>query len=214
MKRAVSKLKTHRARQPSLFESYAVEPASATKLKKEWEKLSRRTHGGTQSVGRRKEFRPLDKKRWLHLILKSDKARGRYSMLSPANRVFIAGLIATKARKFGMHIESQANVGNHLHLKLKFETKTGFQNFLRSVTSQIARFVTKARKGHPFGRFWNALAYTRVITSRKEELRLRGYIKANQIESRSSKAQREKYLSQFNAWVESLTRGPKKAFPN
>ncbi len=204
MKRAASKRKTHRARQPSLFESDAIESRAAPLLKQEWKKLSRRTHGGSQSEGSRKEFRPLDKKRWLHLILKSDKAKGRNSLLTPANKLFIERLIAAKARKFGVRVESLANVGNHLHIKLKFDSRTGFQNFLRSITSQIARFVTKARRGYPFGKFWNGLAYTRVITSRKEELGLRGYIEANQIEARSSKASREKYLSKFNAWVESL----------
>ena len=199
--------KSYRARQPSLFESHSLAAADKPKLKKEWHNLSRRNHGGSLTQGKRKEARPLSKKKWLHLILKSSKAKGQHSLLKPANQIYIANLIEKEARKFGVKIHSQANVGNHLHLKLKFENRNGFQDFLRSITAQIARKVTGARKGQPFGKFWDALAYTRVITTRKEELQLRGYIDGNKIEATISKAAREVYLAKFNAWVQSLTAG-------
>jgi hypothetical protein len=227
--------KGYRSRQPSLFESrhllakklektadkltathdgaksaakeMAKKTASdAAKLKKEWQKLSRRSHGGDQTVGRRKEFRPLDKKKWTHLILKSEKAVGAFGLLRPKNQIFIAELLDKKARKFNVAIQSYANVGNHLHMKLKFANREDFQNFLRSITTLIARFVTGARKGKPFGKFWQGLAYTRVVTTKKEELQLRGYIAANLIEVGSSKSERNSYLTEFNAWVRKLHR--------
>lgn len=55
--------KGYRARQPSLFQSHHIEDEAAEKLKTEWRKLSRRTHGGDKAKDKRKEFRPLDKKR-------------------------------------------------------------------------------------------------------------------------------------------------------
>ncbi|MCC7405960.1 MAG: hypothetical protein IT288_16325, partial [Bdellovibrionales bacterium] len=44
-------------------------------------------------------------------------------------------------------------------------------------------------------------AFTRVLVSRREELNLFGYIKANQIEGQESKAAREIYLEKFHRWV-------------
>lgn len=198
---------TKRARTPkqhSLFESCTIETSAKSSLQKEWRKLKRTTHGGANTRGRRKEYRPLSAKKWTHLILKSDKAKGAYNLLTPRNQIFIADLLKRKAKQFGIVIQCEANVGNHLHLKLRFKTRDGFQNFLRAITTQIARFVTGARRGKPFGRFWEGLAYTRVVKTAKEELQLRGYIQANQIEAASSKTSRTKWLGQFNSWVQSL----------
>lgn len=199
--------KRYRARQPSLFDSVHIEKEAGSKLKKESRKLSRRTHGGEKSKNKRKEFRPLDKNKWTHLILKSSKAKVAYNLLQPQNQIFTAKTIGNKAKKFGITIHSSINVGNHLHLKLKFRSREEFQDFLRSVTALIARFVTGARRGRPFGKFWDALAYTRVVTTRKEQLQLCGYMTANELEASTSKAAREDYLAKFNAWVESLTGG-------
>ena len=197
--------KSHRARQPSLIESHTLDPAVKPQMKREWKRISGRTHGGLLARGKRKESRPLNRKKWLHLILKSSKASGRYSFLTPAHQMFIDQLIEKKARKFGVKIHSRANFGHHLHLKLKFENRSMFQNFLRSITAQIARKVTGARKGKPFRRFWDAPAYTRIVTKRHEELQLCGYIEGSKIEGSISKAAREIYLAKFNAWVQSLT---------
>jgi hypothetical protein len=202
---------SYRARQPSLFQSVHLNDEAKPSLTKEWKKLSRKTHGGahangnSRTAGKRKEFRPLDARRSLHLILKSDQAKGKYGLLVPRNQIFIAKTLEAKAKKFAVTIQSQANVGNHIHLKLRFRSKAQFQNFLRSITTLIARFVTGARKGKPFGRFWSGLAYTRVVTSAKEDLQLGGYIEANRIEAKASKIEREKFLEDFNAWVKRLS---------
>ncbi|MCC7403608.1 MAG: hypothetical protein IT288_04340, partial [Bdellovibrionales bacterium] len=65
----------------------------------------------------------------------------------------------------------------------------------------IARTLTGARRGKKFGKFWQGQAFTRVLVSRREELNLFGYIKANQIEGHESKAAREIYLEKFHRWV-------------
>jgi len=94
-----------------------------------------------------------------------------------------------------------ANVGNHLHLKIKIQNRESFQKFLKAVTCLIARKITGAKKGYKFGRFWQGLAFTRVLTSSLEELNLKGYIKANRIQAEKGELAREKFLRKFNAWV-------------
>lgn len=180
-----------RSRQTSLFDN----------LPSEKKRFSRTIHGGTRARGRRKLERPLSTKRPIHLILKSSKAKGKLSFLKPEHQIFIQNLIYTKAKRFGVRVADLANVGNHLHIHVRTSSRAAFQKFLKSISSLIARRVTGARRGKAFGRFWDALAYTRVLRSRIEELRLRGYLKGNRIEAESSRAEREEYMKQFNAWV-------------
>lgn len=169
-------------------------------LKKTRKKYGRTQHGGVGSLHHRKEYRPLSTKKWIHLVLKSDKAYGKLSFLRSDHQVFIKKLLEVKARQFGVRIGDYANVGNHLHIKLRASSREGFQKFLKSVTAQIARRVTGAKRGKPFGRFWQGLAYTRILMSSLEELNLKGYIEANRREV-VSKAERVRFLKSFNAWV-------------
>jgi REP element-mobilizing transposase RayT len=167
-------------------------------------RYGRTQHGGLRTKKGRKNERPLSKSKPLHLVLKSDKAVGRLSFLSLKNKPMVERIIRQKAKKFGILIQDFANVGNHLHLKLKISSRENFQKFLKAITTQIAKGVTQAKKGKPFGRFWQGLAFTRILTSRKEELYLKGYIEANRKEAVHSRTQRQKFLKEFHAWVTSL----------
>lgn len=175
--------------QPSLFD------------KETKKRYSRNQHGGVPSKGNRKLERPLSTKNWIHLVLKSDKAKGKFNFLIPKNKIAIQKIVMSKAKKFGIKIDDSANVGNHIHLKVKISSRENFQKFLKSITTLIARLVTGARKGKPFGRFWQGLAYTRVLKSYREELNLRGYIMANRLDAATSASAREKFLKKFNDWV-------------
>lgn len=159
------------------------------------------THGGWRTQGRRKGRRPLLERKWTHLVLKSTKATGLRSFLSPRNRVFIEKLLRAKALRWHVQIGDFANVGNHLHLKLRFNRRENFQGFLRSVTGLIARHVTGAKRGNPQGPFWQGLAFTRVLRSAFEALQLKGYFQANRIEARKGEKARQDFLTGFNLWI-------------
>ncbi len=178
-----------RASQPSLFS------------KTDKRRYSRRSHGHTLNKGKRKLERPLSTKQWMHLTLKSDKAKGQMSFLTSRNKEIIRSVLAQKAKKFGVIIADRANVGNHLHLKIKIQSRKSFQNFLRAVTTLIARKITGARRGKRFGKFWAGLAFTRVLMSFKEEVILGGYFRANRIESKKGYQAREKFRREFSDYV-------------
>jgi REP element-mobilizing transposase RayT len=163
-------------------------------------RYGRTQHGGSKTKGHRKLERPLSTKNWIHLVLKSDKAKGPFSFLLPKNKQIIKSIIRAKAKKFGVTMADGANVGNHLHLKIKIQSRESFQKFLKSITCLIARKITGARRGVKFGRFWQGLAFTRVLTSSLEELNLKGYIKGNRVEARKGEKAREAFLQTFNAW--------------
>ena len=166
---------------------------------KQWR--ARTIHGGGAHKGKRKLERPLSLKRPIHLVLRATRAKGTWSFLASAHKEWIHRLLRKKARKFGVTLADYANVGNHLHLKVKIHNREGFQNFLRSITSQIARKITGARRGVVKGAFWDGLAFTRVLKSYREELYLRGYIMANYLEAGQGYAVREKFRQKFGAWM-------------
>jgi len=129
------------------------------------------THGGELARGRRKNARPLDPKQAVHLVLRSSRAKGAWSMLSPQHCDSIEGLVHQVAKKWGVRVYRFANVGNHLHLLLRVRTRRAFQGFLRETSGAIAMRITGARKAHglkgdtaPSSRgFWDHLAFTRIV---------------------------------------------------
>lgn len=170
-------------------------------LKDVKKRYGRTIYGGCDSRGHRKLERPLSTRKPMHLLLKSDKAKGTLSLRAAKNRIYIRELLKEKAQKFGVRIHEQINMGNHLHLKLSITSRELFQKFLKAITAMIARFVTGARKGKRFGRFWQGLAFTRVLQTTKEELYLRGYFQANALEKFSGTHARKDFLKRFRHWV-------------
>jgi REP element-mobilizing transposase RayT len=163
----------------------------------------KKTYGGN-TQGKRKVARPISTKKWSHLVLKSNKAKGVLSLLTPINSAKVKIIIKKQSLKHGVQITDFVNMGNHLHLKVKPHSRLGFQRFLKSTTAMIARAVTGARKGFKFGKFWDGLAFTRVIQSGFELFQLKGYFEANRVESQKGYQERLAYLNAFNGWLRSL----------
>lgn len=180
-------------KQPSLFDYFQTQKVR--------QRYGRTSHGGTKTKGHRKLERPLSTKKWIHLVLKSEKAKQNMSFLMPKNKIYIESIVQKKAKKFGVVIADFANVGNHLHLKIKISSRENFQKFLKAITALIARFVTGAKRGKSFGRFWQGLAFTRVLCSNKENLILRGYFMGNREEATGGKFGRDVFLDFFSSWI-------------
>jgi len=121
-------------------------------------------HGSDIRKGKRKLSRPFDSSKSIHLVLRSSKARGEWSLLKRKNENKIAKLVYSFAHKNHVTIHKYANSGNHLHLLLKARSKKSFQAFLITISGLIARHVTGARKGRSQGKFWDGLAYTKLIS--------------------------------------------------
>jgi REP element-mobilizing transposase RayT len=161
-------------------------------------------HGGSRTAGKRKNKRPLSTKHAIHLVLKSKKAIGQQSFFKHQEKIH--SILNKYSKKHGVQIQDSVNMGNHIHLKIKITTREHFKNFLRTVTALIARVVTNAKKGQKFGKFWDALAFTRVLKSKIENLQLTGYFRANRVEKNRNYRTREKYLTEFNEWIYRLKR--------
>ena len=144
----------------------------------------------------------------MHLVLKSSKATGRYWMLNHRHAKPINKLISLKARKFGIELKEFVNMGNHIHFQLRAYSRKSFQAFLRAITNLIARLVTGAKKGNKFGRFWDGLAFSRIVSTFEEQIRLEGYLVGNKVERRLGYNARQAYLQALNKWIKKLKSEP------
>jgi REP element-mobilizing transposase RayT len=143
-------------------------------------------HGGDKSLGRRKIARPVGIKHAMHLCLRSSLAKGEFNLRRSQNFKRVASIVREESTKHNVRIHSWANVGNHIHFMLRVYRRDDFRNFLRAFSGRTSMAVTGARKGKPLGRrFWDHLAYSRLCTSRREEMILGDYVDANQIEAES-----------------------------
>lgn len=167
--------------------------------------VRRWAHGGASSANKRKTRRPLIPGKSTHVIFKSSVAKGKLSLL--AHSAFIDALINKLSRKYFVQIQEYVNVGNHIHMKSKFKDVARFQNFLRVFAALVARKVSGAKKTKKIGKFWDGLVFTRVLTSSFEDLGLRGYFKANELEVKEGKAVREKYLTEWRQHLRNLRNG-------
>jgi len=157
------------------------------------------TLGGGSIKSHAKRKRPLAPRATYHVVLRSEKAKGRYNMLKNEHKKRIESIVHAQAKRFFVRIEGYANVGNHLHIKAFAQGVKEFQNFLRTVSALIARNVTGAKKGVKFGRFWDGLIFTRILKSLKEHEILNRYIFANILESSFGYEARQGYLE---AWYQ------------
>lgn len=136
--------------------------------------------GGSHSIGVRKTARPVSTKKAMHIVLRSEMAHGRYSLLLPANARLFHRLMLRYSKKFEVRVYHFAVVGNHAHLLVKAKTRLGFQHFLRVFPGQFAQRLTQAARGTPLKRrFWNLVAFSRIVPWGKAFKIATGYITKN-----------------------------------
>ena len=86
-------------------------------------------------------------------------------------------------RRYGIRVYEFANAGNHLHILVRAKCRVALQNFLRVFAGLLARRMTGARKARPIGRFWDMLAYSRVMSWGRDFFGVRAYVLQNELEA-------------------------------
>jgi REP element-mobilizing transposase RayT len=160
------------------------------------------SHGGSKIKLRRKIKRPLVANLPIHVVFKSSKARGSLSFYK--HKQLVARLLQQRAKKYFVEVKQFVNMGNHLHLCVKFKNRELFQNFLRTFAALLARKITGASRAKGFGRFWDGLVFTRVLHSSLEVLGLKGYFEGNHRQRELGPQERQQYLAGFNSFLKSL----------
>lgn len=132
--------------------------------------------GGANLKSHAKSRRPLSAKHAVHLVLKSEHARGAKSLLGPRNAKKIDAIVHSQAKKAGVRVYHYVNVGGHLHLVIRIHGRQSYAKFIRAVTGLIARHVLGAERNAAKGlKFWQARPFTRLVTWGRDYNRLRGY---------------------------------------
>jgi REP element-mobilizing transposase RayT len=140
-------------------------------------------HGGSVRKGRRKIRRPFDPKRSMHLVMRSARAKGAWSFLHRRNKARIHTLLVDLCDRYQVKLYRYENVGNHLHLIVRFPSRRELKAFLRVFAQGVMFLVTGARKGDPKGRFFDQIAYTRVVNWGREFKVLKNYLWKNALEA-------------------------------
>ncbi len=153
----------------------------------EFFKMQSRNHfGGSKLKSNPKTARPLSTKQAIHLILKSaHTAYGPLSLLHSKNVDKIHNLVTRQAKHCGVRIYRFVNVGNHLHLVVKIQSRALFKSFLRAVTGLIARHALRAERNHAKAvSFWEARPFTRLIAWGSDYGNVERYIEINRWQAR------------------------------
>lgn len=82
-----------------------------------------------------------------------------------------------------MKVDRFQNVGNHFHLLIRAKTRESIQNFLRVFPQLVAFRITGTKKGKPIGRFWDELAFSRVVDWGRDLWGVQNYLEKNRFEA-------------------------------
>ncbi len=169
-------------------------------------------HGGEFSRGRRKLKRPISCQKSLHVVLRSDKAKGYRSLNN--NTKMIHALTQKTEKHFGVKVYGFALNHNHLHLSVRGKRIIDIQNFFRVLAGHMAQQIlrkfplpqiagnapnstpdTASSKSKYKRKFWNDLIYSRLVTWGREFRQVLAYIEKNKLEALGLLPQRTRTAS-------------------
>jgi REP element-mobilizing transposase RayT len=132
--------------------------------------------GGTLLIGKRKTRRPLDFKSPLHLVLKSENAKGKFA-LNPTNHK-LELTIRKQAARFKVKIYALAINWTHAHLVLRITSRQQYNSFVRAATGAMV-LKLRAPKG-----FFTLRPFTKICTWGRQFRNLQNYTVKNKLEAR------------------------------
>lgn len=139
-----------------------------------------RSYGGSLVKGCRKSVRPLDRRKPLHLILKTTST---YLLLNNKNQVLRT--ISRMNQRFSIKEYSVAVQADHVHLQIGFHSRLIYVRWIRALTGALAlRFKIK----------FKFLPFTRITAWGRDFKNVNAYIFANGLEG--------EFILECHLWVE------------
>ena len=136
---------------------------------------------GRRTTRASRQCRPRASKEAMHLVLRSDRARGAKSLLK--YDAVVRAVIAKVAKRRGVRVYRIVNAGNHLHVTLKLSKQFLWHGFISGVTGGIARAIGFKRDAGSRQGFWNSRPFTRVIAWGRDYNVVKDYHVLNQLEA-------------------------------
>jgi REP element-mobilizing transposase RayT len=139
---------------------------------------SRKEFGGALlGKSHAKKARPLSTKHAMHVVLRSSKATGEWSLRTTRNLKMVERTLKKLAQQFGVTIYRYAIVGNHIHILLKLSNRFTFAPFLRALAGTIALKVTGSNKLKALpDKFWDFIPWSRVVEWSKACQQAKAYV--------------------------------------
>lgn len=136
---------------------------------------------GLRKKSSERRARPLSTRRAMHVVLRSDKAKGSHSLRKHAPRV--DRILRRLSKKFNVRVTSMANVGNHIHIALRISNEDTWRQFISGFAGGIAKAVGYSRAAGDGQPFWNSRPFTRVVAWGEAFEILKDYITLNTLEA-------------------------------
>ena len=160
------KQKNSRARRPHQFSFFKPSPGF---------------FGGALLKGRRKSQRPLAFKRPIHIVMRSEKACGRWSFINTSTRRKVERWLAKFAGKNALRVYEKAIVSNHLHLLVKFPNREAYNSFIRALAGTLPRSIFRFQSKTES--FWDHRPFTRIVEWGRDYLGTKNYVERNELEA-------------------------------
>lgn len=138
--------------------------------------------GGEQfKTSNPKVKRPLESKLPIHVVLRAHQG----GMRLPKTYEKVQKIIYGSAKKYGVKIYEEANVGNHIHLLVKLSHIRRWSGFIREVTGRIALLMRQLKIVAKKRKFWKFRPFTRIVQSWNKAYRqAKEYVQLNDLEGR------------------------------
>lgn len=131
--------------------------------------------GGSLGKGKRKSKRPLSTKKPMHLIIKSERARGKFAF-NPSDQK-MKMLIVQMANRFGIRLYTSAFNWSHIHLVIRIDSREQYNSFIRALTGAMV-LKLKASKG-----FFTFKPFTKIGTWGRQFRSWLYYSEKNQLQA-------------------------------
>lgn len=138
--------------------------------------------GGSLLFGKRKAKRPLSTQAPIHLVLKTEKAKGKLAFVSHKSQIEKA--ISIVSKKYGIKVYEKAINFNHIHMVLRLKTLNSYNSYnswIRVLTSEIVKILSKRTKEN-LKEFFTHRPYTKIIAWGRQFKRVLDYQILNQLE--------------------------------
>jgi len=133
--------------------------------------------GGSLLLGKRKEARPLSTKHPIFMTLKSTHT----SFFNPSTRS-LERVIREYAAKYQIKIHEFSLNWTHIHFAISIPSKENYLAFIRTLTAEIVRLLSKALGKNLKGLF-DLRPHSRIVTWGRELKSVIDYIILNQMEA-------------------------------
>ena len=149
--------------------------------------------------GRRKHQRPLAFKRPIHIVLRSEKACGRWSFISTPTRRKVEKWLTKFAMKNSLRMYEKAIVSNHLHLLVKFPSREAYNAFIRALSGTLPRSIFRFQSKTES--FWDHRPFTRIVEWGRDYFGTKNYVEQNELEALGVIRYKPRKRDRYGRWL-------------